>query len=172
MDLLSLALQARPPMEPEFFSGVFAFWARTAGTFLGTLIVGGLLVALAPDFVEDVIETVEDELGTSFLWGVGVFVALILVTIVLFITIVGIIVAIPLLIVTGILYLVGSAIVFVAIGDRILDAADTEGSRWADLVVGALVAAVIAAIPVIGGLANFVINAVGVGAIVYRWRRE
>ena len=172
MDPIFVALQGQPPMEPDIFSRVFAFWARTAGTFFGTLIVGGLLLALAPDFTDDVIETVEDELGTSLVWGLGIFVALIVIIIVLVITIIGIFVVIPLAIVAFVLYLVGSAIVFITIGDRLLDAADMSGSRWGDLVVGALVATVVAAIPVIGGLANFVINAIGVGAIVYRWRSK
>ena len=170
MDPLSTLVLQGPTVEPAPVVE-FGIASRAGGTFLGTLIVGALLLVLAPDYTEGVIETVEEDLGPSFLWGIGIFVALIVVTLLLVFTVVGIVVALPLALLAFVLYLVGSAIVFVAVGERILDAADVETSRWGDLAVGALVAAVLAAIPFVGGLANFVVNSVGVGAIVYRWRR-
>jgi hypothetical protein len=156
--------------EPDALLRLFGSAAQIAGTFLGTLVVGALLLAFAPDFTERIMDTAEDEPVTSFLWGLGIFLALIVVTVVLVITIVGIVLAIPLLIVMFVLYLVGSAIVFILVGERLAAAGDVDTSRWGHLVVGALVAAVLAAIPFVGGLVNFVVNSVGVGAIAYRWR--
>ena len=170
LSTLALQVQVSPPTDPTPVAE-FGIASRAAGTFFGTLIVGALLLALAPDYTEAIIETAEEDLGPSFLWGIGIFVALIGVTLILVFTIVGILVALPLALVALLLYLVGSAIVFVAVGERLLDATDVDASRWGDLVVGALVAAVLAAIPFLGGLANFVVNAVGIGAIAYRWRR-
>lgn len=168
---VAFVLQGQPPFQPDAFGRLLGFWARAGGTFFGTLIVGGLLLALAPAFTERVIETVEENAGVSFLWGLGIFVAILVTVVVLVITLIGIIVAIPLMIVAAILYLIGSAIVFVAIGERLLEAADVETSRWGHLLVGAFIATVVAAMPIIGGLANFAINAVGVGAMAYYWRR-
>lgn len=174
MDLLTLVALQQPPMQPPADPGAFTrFFGSTlsaAGTFVGTLIIGALLLALAPDFTERIIDTIEDEPVTSFLWGLGIFVALVAIVIVLFITLIGIFIAVPLIIVMIFVSLFGGALVFINIGERLLEAADVETSHWGHLVVGALVATVLAAIPFIGGLANFVINSVGVGAIVYRWR--
>jgi uncharacterized membrane protein len=157
-------------VEPSVLTRLFGSAVGVVGTFFGTLIVGALLLALTPDFTESILETVEEELGTSFLWGLGIFVALIAVMVLLAITIIGLLIVIPLALVTALLYLVGSAIVFLYVGERLVEAADVNTSRWGHLVVGALFAAVIAAIPLVGGLANFVVNSIGVGAIAYWWR--
>lgn len=173
MDLLSLVvLQAQPPMQPEpdALLRLFGSAAQIGGRFVGTLLIGALLIAFAPDFTERIMDTAEDEPVTSFLWGFGIFLALIVVTVVLAITIVGIVLAIPLIIVMIVLNLIGSVIVFVLVGERLAAAGDVDTSRWGHLVVGSIVAAVLAAIPFIGGLVNFVVSTVGVGAIVYRWR--
>jgi hypothetical protein len=171
MDPLStLLLQGSPPVAPEAAAEVGVV-GRATGTFVGTLIVGALLLVVAPDYTERVMDTVEEHPGRSFLWGIGVLVALVIVTVLLVVTVVGIFVAVPLLLVMLLFYLVGSAIVFVLVGERALAAADVDSSRWGDLAVGAVAAAVLASIPFVGGLANFVVNSVGIGAIVYRWRR-
>lgn len=169
MDILSVVLQFGAP-DPETLTRTFDIRLRATSTFLGTLVVGALLLVFGPDFTERVIRTIEDQPGPSFLYGVVVFVALIVVTIVLVLTIVGILVAIPLLIVVGLLYLVGSAIVFVYVGQRLLEALDVDTSRWGHLLAGSLVAGVLAGVPLVGGLLNFVVNAVGIGAMVYRWQ--
>lgn len=167
---LQIAPSGVPPSETRLIAQFLGFTTRVVFTFLGTLVVGALLLALAPDFTESIIETVEDETVTAFLWGIGIFVALIVVMVILVITIVGILVAIPLGIAMAILDLIGTATVFLFLGERLADAGGVDTSRWGHLVVGAVLATVIAAIPIIGGLANFVISSIGVGAVVYRWR--
>jgi hypothetical protein len=148
----------------------FGTTLSAAGALLGTLIIGALLLAIAPGFTERIINTIEDEPVSSFLWGLGIFVAFIVVIIVLFITLIGIVVAIPLILLMVFVSLFGGALVFIVIGERLLVAANVETSRWGHLAVGAVVAALLAVIPVIGGVTNFIVNTVGVGAIVYDWR--
>ena len=161
-----------PPTDPGAFTRFFGSTISAAGTFLGTLILGALLLVLAPDFTENVIDTIEEKPGPSFLWGLGVFVAFIFVIIALFITLIGIFLAVPLVIVMIFVSLFGGAIVFIFVGERLLEAANVETSRWGHLGVGAFAATVLAAIPVVGGITNFVVNTVGVGALVYYWRNN
>lgn len=171
--LVQLVLQQGPftqSPDPGTFARFFGSTISAVGTFVGTLIVGALLIAIAPDYTEKIIDTIEDEPVTSFLWGLGIFIALIVVVVILVITLLGIIVAVPLIFLMILVSLVGGAIVFIYVGERLLDAANVETSRWGHLVAGAFVATVLAAIPFIGGVTNFIVNSVGVGAIVYRWR--
>lgn len=173
MDPLTLILQQgplTPGADPGAFTRFFGSTISAAGTFIGTLIIGALLVALAPDYTEKVIDTIEDQPVPSFLWGLGIFVAFIVVIVVLVITLIGIVVAVPLVFLMIFVSLFGGALVFIYVGERLLEAANVETSRWGHLVAGALIAAVLAALPFIGGLTNFVVNTVGVGAIVYHWR--
>lgn len=173
MDLLTpvvLSQPTTPPIAPGAAEQLLGSWMSAVGTFLGTLVVGGLLLLLVPAFVERSIETIEEEPGQSFVWGLGIGILLVIVLLGLVITIVGIVIAIPLLLVMAVVWFVGSAIVFIYLGERLADAADVETSRWGHLLVGAVLTTVIAAVPFVGGLINFVINVFGVGAIVFRWR--
>ncbi|KAB1188765.1 MULTISPECIES: hypothetical protein [Haloferax] len=176
MDPFTLTVLQQAPItpgaDPSAFTRFFGSTISAAGTFVGTLIIGALLIALAPDFTEKVIDTIEDEPIPSFLWGLGIFVAFIVAIILLVITLIGIIVAVPLVILMIFVSLFGGALVFIYVGERLLEAANVETSRWGHLVAGAFVATVLAAIPVIGGVTNFVVNTVGVGAIVYHWRNS
>ncbi|KAB1194612.1 hypothetical protein GJR96_14640 [Haloferax sp. MBLA0076] len=176
MDPFTLTILQQAPItpgaDPSTFARFFGSTVSAVGTFVGTLILGALLIALAPDFTERVIDTIEDEPVTSFLWGFGIFVAFIVVIIVLIITLIGIVVAVPLIFLMIFVSLFGGALVFIYVGERLLEAANVETSRWGHLVAGAFVATVLAAIPVIGGITNFVVNTVGVGALVYYWRNK
>jgi len=173
MDLLTpvvLAQPTTPPIGPGVAEELLGSWISAVGTFLGTLVVGGLLLVLVPEFVEKSIDTIEEEPGKSFVWGLGIGILLVIVLLGLIITLVGIVIAIPLMFVMAIVWFVGSAIAFILLGERLVGAADMETTRWGHLLVGALLATVIAAVPFIGGFINFVINVFGVGAIVFRWR--
>lgn len=132
------------------------------GSFLTTLIVGAILVAISPKFTERMMaDVVDDPLG-SFVYGVIALVGLIVVIIVLVITIIGIFVAIPLIVVAVLLWAAGAAIGFLAIAERLVGRDD----GWA---VPLLVAALLNggfALTGIGGLVSFVVGAAGFGAIL------
>ncbi|KAB1196612.1 MULTISPECIES: hypothetical protein [Haloferax] len=171
--LVQIILQQGPISQnpdPSVFARFFGSAISAGITFVGTLVVGALLLAIVPDYTEKIIDTIEDEPIPSFLWGLGIFIALIVVLFVLVITLIGILLAIPIGFVMFVVSLVGGAIVFIYVGERLLEAANVETSRWGHLVAGAFVATVLAALPLIGGLTNFIVNSVGVGAIVYHWR--
>ncbi len=132
------------------------------GAFLTTLIVGGILVVLAPDYTERKVAEVFDDPVTSFIYGFLFLLLLVLIVVVLVVTIIGILVAIPVVILAYLVWAVGATIGFLAIGDRIVGHED-------DWLKPLLVAAAIngaLALTGIGGIVSFLIGAVGFGAIL------
>lgn len=132
------------------------------GTFLTTLIVGGILVAVLPAYTERMMETVLEEPVDSFVYGVASLVFVALAVLVLVFTVVGVIVAIPLIVLTYLVWAVGSAIAFLAIGDRLVD----RGDGWLKPLVVAAAMNGGLALTGVGVLVAFVVGAVGFGAVL------
>lgn len=132
------------------------------GAFLTTLIVGALLIAVGPRYTErKLVEVVEDPVG-SFVRGFVGLVLLVLVVVALVFTIVGILVAFPLVLVAYLAWAVGATIAFLAIGDRLVGRDD----GWTKpLVVGAAINGGLA-LTGVGGLVSFVVGAAGFGAVL------
>jgi len=132
------------------------------GTFLTTLLVGAILVALAEDYTIGKMATITEEPVGSFLYGLVTVVFFALVLILLVLTIIGIVVAIPLLIGVYIAWAVGASIAFLAVGDRLVGRDD----GWTKpLLVGAAVNGGLT-VTGIGGIITFGIGAAGFGAVV------
>ncbi|MFW6435629.1 MAG: hypothetical protein ACOCY1_04540 [Halovenus sp.] len=131
------------------------------GVFLTTLLVGALLIALAPEYTDRMKQSLVAEPVDSFIYGVLSLVALILVTFLLVLTIIGIFVVIPLAIAAYVLWAVGSAIAFLLIGERLVDAEDWK----LPLLVGAGINGALA-LTGVGGLVSFCIGAAGFGAVL------
>jgi hypothetical protein len=135
------------------------------GAFLTTLVVGGILVAVAPEYTERMGARVLDEPVGAFVYGVVALLTLVVVTVLLAITIIGILVAVPLAIVAYVVWAVGAAIAYLAIGDRLVGHDD----GWLKpLLVGAGINGVLA-LTGIGGLIAFCIGATGFGAVLRNW---
>lgn len=131
------------------------------------LVFGGIIVAVAPDYLQTIVYDVRDSPGEMALYGlvtvVGGFVAII----VLAITIVGLIVAAPGALVFGLYLGATSLIGTIAVGYLLLDSV-SDATLWTGLLVGALLSAVFAVVPVVGGVANFVVGLFGTGAVSIR----
>ncbi|MFC7045703.1 hypothetical protein ACFQH6_10060 [Halobacteriaceae archaeon GCM10025711] len=153
-----------PPTDVPDVNPVF----RGGGSLVVTLAVGALLVGLAPDYTRRVLSLARDEPVVDWVVGFGVGLAGAIVIFVTAITIIGLVVAIPLAIVLGILGLIGSVLGYVFVGTLIGEAADIDG-LWPALVIGALLNAVLSAIPVFNGLAGLIIPPLGLGAVLRRW---
>ena len=132
-------------------------------TFLTTLLVGAVLIALAPDYTRRKMDALRENVVGSFVYGLVSLVFFILVIVVLFVTIIGI----PLSLLFGLLVFVawvfGAAIAFLAIADRLVD--HEEG----DWLVPLLIAAVInggLTLTGIGALVSFCVGAAGFGVVV------
>lgn len=135
------------------------------GAFLTTLLVGVILLALAPDYTERTAAAVQDRPVQALVYGLVSLLGLVLLVILLFLTIVGILFLIPLVIVAYLVWAVGSAVAFLAIGERLVG----ERGLPAALVVGALINGGLA-LTGIGGLVSFCIGAAGFGTVIQGWR--
>lgn len=170
--LRSILLQAGPggPVGPDAVSGidpVAGLVGSAIGSFLTTLLVGAIMIALAPEYTERRMATVRDDPVGCFVYGFLAILVLIVLTILLFVTIVGIIVAIPLALLAFIAGAVGAAIAYLTIGERLVGRED----GWTKpLVVGAGIAGGLSLVP-LGGLVAFAIGTAGFGAILKDYRK-
>lgn len=161
LETLPWLLQGQPP-PPDPGTGLVG---GAIGAFLTTLVVGGILVAVVPDYTARTMGVVRDDPVGSFVYGVVALVAIVALTILLAITIVGILLAIPLALLAYVLWAVGSAVAFLAIGERLVGRDD----GWLKpLLVGAAINGVLA-LTGIGGLLGFLIGAAGFGAVLRDW---
>ena len=158
---IDIVLQADPVTDipPR---GLGSLVGGAVGAFLTTLIVGGILLAIAPRYTERMVKAVSDDPVTSFLYGFLGLVLFIILVVILVITIVGILLAIPLVILGYLAWAVGATIAFLTIGDRIVGHAD----GWVKpLLVAAAINGVLA-LTGIGGILSFIIGAVGLGTVL------
>ncbi|WP_440765450.1 hypothetical protein [Natronorubrum sp. DTA7] len=130
--------------------------------FLTTLIVGAIMIAIAPAFTERMMaDALENPVG-SFVYGILSIVGIVLLAFLLFITIVGILVAIPLLLVAYLLWAIGTVVGYLAIADRLVGRED--GWLKPLLVAAGLNGAL--ALTGIGGLVSLCVGAAGFGAVL------
>jgi len=132
-------------------------------TFLTTLLVGAILVALAPGYTERKMDALRENVVGAFVYGLVSLVFFILVIVVLLITIIGI----PLALLFGLLVFVawvfGAAIAFLAIADRLVD--HDDGDWLVPLLVAATINGALT-LTGIGGLVSFCVGAAGFGTVV------
>jgi hypothetical protein len=93
-------------------------------TFLTILLVGGGLIALLPEYTRGRMASMAEGPVSSFLYGLFALLALIVGTVVLVPSLVGILVAIPLALVVSIVWALGAAIGYLAIADRLVGRED------------------------------------------------
>lgn len=132
------------------------------GAFVTTLVIGAIIIAIAPTYVERTMDTLEDAPVGSFFYGLLCLLGLILVTVVLVITVIGILVAIPLILLAVIIWAVGAAIAYLAIAQRLVGR--EEGWTKPLLVAAALNGGL--TLTGIGSIVAFGIGAAGFGAVL------
>lgn len=129
--------------------------------FVTNALLGGVLVGLNPAYASRKIDQFASDPGETVLWGLVVGVGAPVALAILAFTIVGLIVAIPgVLILVGV-GIVGSAVMVVVIGDVVTDG----GTGGESVLVGALVLALLSAIPILGGVINWVVGLPGIGMV-------
>lgn len=133
--------------------------------FLTTLAVAAVLVAVRPAYVERMTDAVLDRPASSFLYGLFLLLALFVSVFVLATTGIGLLLAIPLLLVAYVVWAVGGAVAYLAIADRLVG----HGDGWlkAILVAAALNGALAAT--GVGGVVALAIGATGFGAVLDDW---
>lgn len=139
--------------------------------FVVNALLGGALVALDSGYATRKLAEIREETGQTVTWGLIVSIGGPIVIFVLAITIIGLLVAIPAAILLVILGIVGSAVTVVLVGSA-GTGADAPGGT--EVLVGALVLALVTSIPAVGGFINWLVSLPGVGVVghdLYRsWR--
>jgi len=149
------------PRSPGFDLTV-GLGSGAVGTFLTTLLVGAVLVALAPEYTRRKMDAVREDPVGSFVYGLVSLVGLAAAILLLFFTLIGIPLVIVLFLVALVLWSVGAAIAFLAIASQFVDPED----GW--LVPLLLAAGINGGLTLtgVGGVVGFVVGAAGFGAIL------
>lgn len=140
------------------------------GLFASLLLLGAAVVAVAPAWSAQVADRLRSRKLWAMLVGVGVFVVVPMAVGLLFVSIVGI----PLAIVVTAAYvgmlLLAVAFVSYRVGSWLLDRLRRPAHRrWSALAVGALVVSLGMALPVVGWLVTLVVVLTGIGALALEW---
>jgi hypothetical protein len=145
----------------------FGWWLAVS---VSTLIVGALLVWLAPGALLAAERALRERLGASVGWGVAIAIGVPLLAILALVTLVGIPFGIALLLAAVPVLLVAYTTSAWAVGRRVLRGR-SGGGPWAALFAGWGILRALALIPVVGGLVGLVATVVGLGALaVALWR--
>lgn len=113
-------LQSFGEFEPSEIDIAVNLGGGAVSTALTTLLVGAVLVALAPEYTQRKMVAVRENVVTSFIYGLASLVFLILVIIVLFFTLIGIPLALLLGLLVFVAWVFGAAIAFLAIADSLV----------------------------------------------------
>jgi hypothetical protein len=148
-------------------------WVSLIGWWLAvsvsTLVVGVLLVALAPAALYATERALRERFGATVAWGIGIAIGVPLLAILALVTLVGSPFGIALLLAAIPVLLVAYATCAWLVGRRLLRNRST--ARWAALFLGWGVLRVLALIPVLGAIVGLVATVVGLGALaVALWR--
>lgn len=90
------------------------------GAFATTLVVGAILTAIVPDYTERMVGEILDDLVASFLYCFLGLILLAVSVVALALTVVGILVAIPLVVLVYLAWAVRATVVFLTVGDRLV----------------------------------------------------
>ncbi|MCZ4493724.1 MAG: hypothetical protein QOH30_2463 [Baekduia sp.] len=142
-------------------------WVSALGWWLAvsvsTLIVGVLLVWLAPGALAAADRAVREHLGATVGWGVLIAIGVPLLAVLALVTLVGIPFGVALLLAAIPVLVVAYVTTAWIVGRRVLR--NRSASRWAALLTGWGILRVLALIPVAGGLVGLVATVVGLGAL-------
>jgi len=163
-------------IRPESGIGRAAAGVMRALWFAGVLLLGVLFVALFPAFSRQAAATVRSDALASVGLGLALLVAVPVVAVVLFVTIIGIPLGFAVLLGYALMLMLGYITGALALGDLLLAKAKpaesgSPGWRILFLVLALLVVALVRRIPVVGELAVFALFLAGFGAFVLRLLR-
>jgi len=134
---------------------------QLVGGFLVNVLLAGLLVLFAPSYARKTVGAIRDDPGSAFLWGllvgIGVPIGLVLIAL----TVIGLLITIPGLLAVVVLGIVGNAVTVCWVGS-LLTGGDVDGAAVG---AGAVVFAVITAVPLVGNLATAILGFFGLGVV-------
>jgi cytoskeletal protein CcmA (bactofilin family) len=144
----------------------FVWWLAVS---VSTLIVGALLVWLAPAALYAAERAVRERLGATIAWGIAIAIGAPLLALLALVTLVGIPLGVALLLAAVPVLLVAYATGMWIVGHRVLRS--RSPSPWAALLTGWVILRLLALVPVLGWLIGLAATVVGLGALtVALWR--
>jgi hypothetical protein len=141
---------------------VSAVWWWLAVT-VSTLVVGALLVWLAPGALHAAERAVREHLGAAVGWGVAIAIGVPLLAVLALVTLVGIPFGVALLLAAIPVLLVAYTTTAWTVGRRVLR--NRSPSPWAALLAGWGILRLLALIPIAGALVGIAATVVGLGAL-------
>ncbi|WP_247003484.1 polymer-forming cytoskeletal protein [Halosolutus gelatinilyticus] len=139
-------------------------WVFVAYAFVMNLLLGAVLLAVFPRFSDGVVRRVATNPVRTGLAGLGVLVGVPILLIAIAITVLGIPISVLGAFAFALVVWIGVVYGRFAVAAWLLSAAGVE-NRWLALVVGLLGGALLARIPIVGGLLNLLLLLLGLGAL-------
>lgn len=136
---------------------------RFGVALLLNLLFAGLLVGFAPHFTKARVHELRDDPGEGFVWGLIAGIGVPLLLVVLAITIIGLLITIPGLLVLALFGLAGQGVVVSWVGTLVTDG--TEPTDGMTILVGAVVLAGVSAVPLLGNFAYRILLLFGLGVV-------
>ena len=165
-----VAGEIRKPSK-DFFRPVEVFAARVALWIAATvslLVLGFLLIGLAPGPMDRVAATWESSKGSSILWGFILLIGLPLAAVLAIVTVVGAPFGVGTLLALGLLYSLGYVAGAWALGRTLVPA---PRARWLSFLAGFALVRLLGLIPIVGGIVSAAVLVVGLGLLgVSIWR--
>jgi hypothetical protein len=162
--------ETRKPSK-DFFRPVEVFAARVALWITATvslLLLGLLLLGLAPRPMDRVAATWQSSKGSAALWGVILLVGLPLGAVLAMVTIVGIPLGVGVLLALGLLYSIGYVAGAWALGRSLVPA---PRARSVSFLAGFAIVRLLGLIPIVGGIVSTVVLVFGLGLLIVSiWR--
>lgn len=151
--------------DPVGFIGAAALWIAVSAS---ALILGLLLLWLAPRALDAAFNAATTSLGPTIGWGLFLFFGLPILAVIALVTLVGIPLGVALLLALLPLYAIGYTTSAWILGRRLLR---PPRGRVLAFLVGLAILRLLALIPILGGLVWFAATVVGLGALlVATWR--
>ncbi|QCS41390.1 hypothetical protein [Natrinema versiforme] len=142
----------------------YPWYVDAIGPAAVTLVIGGLLIIVSPDGTRRRTDRALESPGAAFVYGLASLIGVIGASVLLAITVIGLVLAIPLLLGYVFVLIVAGELGYLAVGRLAADA-------WpAALAVAIIVAALVGLVPILGGLVGFVIGMIGMGTAVIEIR--
>jgi hypothetical protein len=167
------ALVADPIMQPWEGWGSIAGWI---GSTVFIILVAVIITAIAPRQVAFTSERARHHLFSSLGWGaLGLIVIVPLVTVILVLTLIGILALLPWWLAVAVALLFGYVSVGALIGRLVMGRLEGRGRVMLAAVVGVAVLSVVRWVPFAGAVITFLALLLGLGATftaIWEWRRQ
>jgi cytoskeletal protein CcmA (bactofilin family) len=153
--------------KKRFYQSAFFYWA-----FLASLIVGGLLIAFAKNFVRDYIDTSTRHIGKNFGIGILLVAAVPIAIVILLLMILTIPVGLMTLAIYLILLYLSSIFTAFVAGDYLQKLWHKNGAPlpFLSLLIGLLAVFLLAEVPFVGWLISLAVISFGCGSLIlYIW---